>query len=72
MSRRTIESPVPRLALRVGEAAAAFGVSEDWFSAEIAPDVPCVRRGRLKLYPVAALAAWLEEHAELLFERGAS
>jgi hypothetical protein len=69
---RPIESPVPRLALRVGEAAAALGVSEDWFSAEIAPDVPCVRRGRLKLYSVAALAQWLDENSERLFERGAS
>ncbi len=67
---RTIErlqSPIPRLALRTGEAAAACGVSEDFFAAEIAPYVPCVRRGRLKLYPVALLASHLEENAELLF-----
>jgi hypothetical protein len=61
-------SPVPRLALRSGEAAAACGVSEDWFAAEIAPHVPCVRRGRLKLYPVRALEVWLDEHAERLFD----
>jgi hypothetical protein len=61
-------SPVPRLALRTGEAAAACGVSEDFFAAEIAPHVPCVRRGRLKLYSVVALEEWLDENAELPFD----
>jgi hypothetical protein len=59
---------VPRLAFRAGEAAAACGVSEDFFAAEIGPHVPCVRRGRLKLYSVRALEQWLEENAERLFD----
>ena len=63
-----LQSPVPRLALRTGEAAAACGVSEDFFAAEIAPHVPCVRRGRLKLYPIGLLTAHLEQSAELLFD----
>jgi hypothetical protein len=63
-----LQSPVPRLALRTGEAAAACGVSEDFFAAEIAPHVPCVRRGRLKLYSVCALEQWLEATAERLFD----
>ena len=61
-------SPIPRLALRTGEAAAACGVSEDFFAAEIAPHVPCVRRGRLKLYGVGAIEQWLDENAESLFD----
>jgi hypothetical protein len=66
-------APIPRLALRTGEAAAACGVSEDFFAAEIAPDVPCVRRGRLKLYSVRALEQWLDAHAErLLGDRNAA
>jgi hypothetical protein len=60
--------PVPRLALRTGEAAAACGVSDDFFAAEIAPHVPCVRRGRLKLYSVRALEEWLDANAERLFD----
>jgi hypothetical protein len=70
MSRtlQRLQSPIPRLALRTGEAAAACGVSEDRFAAEIAPQVPCVRRGRLKLYTVRTLAQWLEDNEELLFE----
>jgi hypothetical protein len=62
------KSPVPRLALRTGEAAAACGVSDDFFAAEIAPHVPCVRRGRLKLYSVRALEEWLDANAERLFD----
>jgi hypothetical protein len=58
----------PRLALRTGEAAAALGVSEDFFAADIAPHVPCVRRGRLKLYSVRALEQWLDENADRLFD----
>jgi hypothetical protein len=58
----------PRLALRTGEAAIALGVSDDFFAAEIAPHVPCVRRGRLKLYSVRALEHWLDENAERLFD----
>ena len=58
----------PRLALRTGEAAVALGVSADFFAAEIAPHVPCVRRGRLKRYSVRALEEWLEENAERLLD----
>jgi hypothetical protein len=58
-----------RLSFRTGEAAFALGVSEDFFAAEIAPHVPCVRRGRVKLYAVRALEQWLEDNAERLFDR---
>ena len=65
--------PIPRLALRTGEAAAACGVSEDFFAGEIAPHVPCVRRGRVKLYAIRALEEWLDANAErLLDERRAA
>ena len=59
---------VPRIALRVGEAAASLGVSEDFFAAEIAPHVPCVRRGRLKLYAIRSLADWVDANAERLLD----
>ena len=61
-------SSTPRIALRTGEAAAALGVSEDFFAAEIAQHVACVRRGRLKLYPIRALEKWLDANAEQLFD----
>ena len=59
-------SPVrtaPRLALRVTEAAAALGVSLDYFSMKISPDLRIVRDGRTKAVPVAELARWLDENA---------
>ena len=62
------QAPIPRLALRTAEAAAACGVSEDFFAAEVAPHVPAVRRGRLKLYPTRLLEEWVIPNAELLFE----
>ena len=66
--RPPLGAVVPRLALRTAEAAAACGVSEDFWAAEIAPSIPCVRRGRLKLYPVASVATWLTDNAELLLD----
>jgi hypothetical protein len=55
---------VPRLALDVGEACAALGVSWDYFSEHVAPELRIIRRGRRKLIPVAELERWLDEHAE--------
>ena len=63
---------VPRLALRPAEAAKALGVSErtlwEW---QAAGALPCVRRGRLTLFPVAALSAWLERQAVAACPAGA-
>lgn len=59
-------SPIPRIMLRVAEAAAAMGVSEDWYAANIAPDLHIVRRGKLKLVAVSELQRWAEENSERL------
>jgi hypothetical protein len=53
----------PRLALRVTEAAAALGVSVDYFTTRIAPDLRIVRDGRTKLVPVTEITRWLEKNA---------
>jgi hypothetical protein len=70
MSRTQVrlQSPIPRLALRTGEAAFACGCSEDYFAEHIAPELKFVRRGRLKLVAVSELQRWLDENAEHLFE----
>ena len=52
-----------RLALRQDEAAAALGIAVSTLR-EIGSDMPHVRRGRLLLYPVAALRQWLEDQSE--------
>ncbi len=53
----------PRLALRREDAAAALGISVDTFDAHVRAHVRVVRLGALRLYPIAALAAFLDEQA---------
>lgn len=55
--------PVPRLTLSQEEAAAALGVSVDHFDRHIKGELPTVITGRRKLYSVAALERWVEEHS---------
>ena len=62
---------VPRLALRPEEAAAAVGVSADYFRAHIAPELRWVRRGRAKLVAISELQAWLIRNSEHVLERAA-
>lgn len=57
---------VPRLALRMEESADAIGVSVDFFEKHVMPELKCVRRGRLKIFPVRELERWLVENAERL------
>lgn len=54
---------LPRLAYRVGEAAAVLGVSDDFFSEQIAPELRWVRRGAVKLVSLAELERWLRSTA---------
>jgi len=62
-------APVPRLSLKVQEAAEALGVSWDTWKAHIEPDVRLVRIGARKLVPITELQRWLDEHAESTLER---
>lgn len=64
MTPRAQPSPPPRLAVNRREAAAALGISEDSFARYVAAEVQCVRRGSLRLYPLAELERWLADHAE--------
>lgn len=59
----TLVAGVPRLALRPDEAAAALGVSEDFFREHVLPELRTVRRGRLRLVAVAELERWMERSA---------
>lgn len=63
MGRRHVDVPVPALALRRDEAAAAVGVSVEIFDQHIRPSVPAVRVGSVVTFPVAGLSAWLERNA---------
>ena len=59
--------PASRLALTKSQAAYALAMSVDSFERHVLPDVRCVRKGRLRLYPIRELEAWLERNAEPIF-----
>jgi hypothetical protein len=59
------------IALSKSQAAGALGMSVDSFDRYVGPHVRCVRRGRLRLYPVSELQRWADEGAERLLD-GAS
>ena len=60
----------PRLALSRAEAAASMGMSLDSFERYCQGEIPCIRRGRLRLYPLRELERWLERNAERVLEEG--
>lgn len=53
-----------RLALTRVEAADCLGISVDSFERYVQPEIRLVRRGSLRLIPVAELDAWLEKNAD--------
>jgi hypothetical protein len=60
------ESALPRVTLRVPEeAAAALGVSADFFDLHVRPELKLIRRGRLVLVRVSELERWAQAHEEL-------
>ncbi len=61
-------APLPRLALSPDEAAAALGVSRDYFDEHVARELRIVRRGRRKLIPVREIERWLDRSATLTLE----
>jgi excisionase family DNA binding protein len=62
-SRRAGDGGPGRLALSKAEAAAALGVSVDFFEQHVMPELRIVRRGRRRLIPLAELERWLGENA---------
>jgi len=58
-----LETRNRRLALSPDEAAAAIGVSRDFFDAHVLAELRVIRRGRKVLVPVRELERWLEESA---------
>jgi hypothetical protein len=56
------------IALAKPEAAAALSMSVDSFERYVQSDLRCVRRGRLRLFPVTELERWANENAERTLE----
>src|SRR5271167_4008831 len=60
---------VPRVALSRQEAAVSPGMSLDSFERHVQPELRLIRRGKLRLVPVAELERWANENAESVFRR---
>ena len=54
----------PAIALTRADAAAALGLSLDSFEKYVQSDLKLVRRGSLRLVPVAQLEEWVARNAE--------
>jgi hypothetical protein len=54
---------VPRLALTRLEAAISLGISVDSFERYVQPHLKLIRRGKLRLVPIAELQRWVDESA---------
>jgi excisionase family DNA binding protein len=59
---------LPRLALTRSEAARSLGMSLDSFERHVQTQIRLVRRGKLRLVPVAELERWLEANAAGTFD----
>ena len=57
-------APIPRVALTREEAADSLGISLDSFERHVQPEVRMIRRGKLRLVPVAELERWASASAE--------
>ena len=57
-----------RLALSKPDAAAALDISVSSFERHVQPELRVVRRGKLRLFPVAELERWLRENSERVYE----
>lgn len=64
MTPSKIKADVPALSLPPAEAAASLGVGVTFFRENVAPHVRCVRRGKVRLFPVDDLKRWVDENAE--------
>jgi hypothetical protein len=70
-SRTNAGVTTPRLALNPAEAAAAIGVSRDFFDEHVLAELRVVRRGRKVLVSVAELEKWLDRSAAVTLEADA-
>lgn len=61
--RPPVVPPIPRIALRPDEAAQSLGICSKTLR-DLPDGPPVVRIGRMVLFPVDLLAAWLRERAE--------
>jgi hypothetical protein len=63
-STAPLTAPIPRVALTRAEAAASLGIGLDSFERHVQPSIRMIRRGRLRLVPIAELERWARDEAE--------
>jgi hypothetical protein len=61
---RSVVIALPPVAVSREDAARALGMSVDSFERFVQPEVRLIRKGRLRLVPVAELERWAEANAE--------
>jgi excisionase family DNA binding protein len=64
----SVNRTFPRLALTRSEAARSLGMSLDSFERHVQSQIRLVRRGKLRLVPIAELERWLEANAAGTFD----
>ena len=57
-----------RLTLRPADACRLLSISVDSFKRYVAPEVKCIRVGRVKLFPRTGLERWVEENSVCIGE----
>lgn len=62
-------SNIPRVALSRQEAALSLGMSLDSFERHVQPELRLIRRGKLRLVPLAELERWANDNAKSVFSR---
>ena len=65
MSRPSLTAPIPALALRRAQAAAAIGISLETFDREVRPHIAVKRLGGVVVYPVADLVRFLADSTSI-------
>jgi hypothetical protein len=58
-----------RVVLSRQEAALSLGMSLDSFERHVQPELRLIRRGKLRLVPLAELERWANDNAESVFSR---
>jgi hypothetical protein len=55
----------PRLSVQLKDAPAVLGIKSSSFDEHVKHEVPCVRRGSMRLYAIKDLERWLDQNKEL-------
>jgi hypothetical protein len=67
-----VEDGAACLAVQHKDAPAAMGMGKTSFEKYVVPEVRCVRRGSMRIYPVRELERWLERNAERVLDEVAA